>query len=65
MGCGRTGAHGNSETGLIRGLMNSTPPVGKAMPDLCVLPRRFRAQMLSACILSAEKSREGLGSVTI
>ena len=65
MGCGRTGAHGNSKTRLTESLINSKPFVGKAMPDLCVPLGRFREQMLSAWILSAEKIREGLGSVNI
>lgn len=57
---GGRGARSNSETRLIKSLMNSKPPVVTAKPDLCVPLGRFRAQMLGVCGLSAEKSREGL-----
>lgn len=59
---GAQGACGNSETRSIKSLINSKPPVVTAMPDPCVPLGRFRAEMLSACVLSAEKSSEGLGS---
>lgn len=41
------------ETGtkLIKGLMNSKPPVGKVMPDFHVPLRQFGAKMSSARIL--------------
>lgn len=64
---GGCGAHENSDTRVIKGLMNSKPPVGKAVPDLHIPLGRFRAQMLSAHILCCqeEKGRTGISKYII
>lgn len=65
MGCERMGvAHGNSETRLIKGLMNSKPPVGKAMPYPRVPPRQIQTAN-AQCPHPLLLRREGVGSVNI
>lgn len=64
---GGCGARENSDTRVIKGLMNSKPPVGEAVPDLRVPLGRFRVQMLSAHILCCqeEKGRAGISKYII